>query len=131
MGFEGSPTSDRKKYQRLAGGVDEVTAEKNNQRTAPQMNIGPNMGRENMASNIGIQNEAANLTSRIATGRTPKDISAEVDEYEKGVNEGKEIKDISWNKAPNFNYKKGGKVSSASSRADGCAQRGKTKGRMV
>lgn len=28
-------------------------------------------------------------------------------------------------------YKKGGKVLSASSRADGCAQRGKTKGRMV
>ena len=29
------------------------------------------------------------------------------------------------------NYKSGGKVSSASSRADGCAQRGKTKGKMV
>lgn len=28
-------------------------------------------------------------------------------------------------------YKNGGKVSSASSRGDGCAQRGKTKGRMV
>ena len=28
-------------------------------------------------------------------------------------------------------YKKGGKVSSASSRADGCAQRGKTRGKMV
>jgi len=28
-------------------------------------------------------------------------------------------------------YKKGGKVSSASSRSDGCAQRGKTKGRIV
>ena len=28
-------------------------------------------------------------------------------------------------------YKKGGKVSSASKRADGCAQRGKTKGRFV
>jgi hypothetical protein len=28
-------------------------------------------------------------------------------------------------------YKKGGSVSSASARADGCAQRGKTKGRMV
>ena len=28
-------------------------------------------------------------------------------------------------------YKKGGKVSSASSRADGCAKRGKTKGRLV
>ena len=29
------------------------------------------------------------------------------------------------------NYKKGGKVSSASKRADGCATKGKTKGRMV
>jgi len=28
-------------------------------------------------------------------------------------------------------YKKGGSVSSASKRADGCAQRGKTKGRMI
>lgn len=28
-------------------------------------------------------------------------------------------------------YKKGGKVSSASSRADGCAQRGKTRGKVV
>ena len=28
-------------------------------------------------------------------------------------------------------YKKGGKVSSASKRADGCAQRGKTRGRIV
>jgi hypothetical protein len=30
-----------------------------------------------------------------------------------------------------FFYKKGGKVSSASSRADGCCVKGKTKGRMV
>ncbi len=29
------------------------------------------------------------------------------------------------------NYKSGGSVGSASKRADGCAQRGKTKGRMV
>jgi hypothetical protein len=29
------------------------------------------------------------------------------------------------------NYKKGGKVSSASSRADGCATKGKTKGRFI
>jgi len=29
------------------------------------------------------------------------------------------------------NYKKGGSVSSASKRADGCATKGKTKGRMV
>ena len=30
-----------------------------------------------------------------------------------------------------LDFKRGGKVSSASKRADGCAQRGKTKGRMV
>ena len=30
-----------------------------------------------------------------------------------------------------FGMKKGGKVSSASKRADGCAQRGKTKGRYL
>jgi hypothetical protein len=30
-----------------------------------------------------------------------------------------------------MNYKKGGKVSSASSRADGCAIKGKTRGRMI
>ena len=33
--------------------------------------------------------------------------------------------------APRQGMKKGGKVASASKRADGCAQRGKTKGRMV
>ena len=32
---------------------------------------------------------------------------------------------------PDTGMKKGGKVSSASSRADGCAQRGKTRGRVV
>jgi hypothetical protein len=30
-----------------------------------------------------------------------------------------------------MSFKKGGKVSSASKRADGCATKGKTKGRMV
>jgi hypothetical protein len=30
-----------------------------------------------------------------------------------------------------YEYKKGGKVSSASSRADGCAVRGKTRGKMI
>ena len=34
-------------------------------------------------------------------------------------------------KAKKFNYKSGGKVSSASKRADGCAIKGKTKGKMV
>jgi hypothetical protein len=34
-------------------------------------------------------------------------------------------------KSKPLNYKKGGSVSSASSRADGCAIKGKTKGKMV
>ncbi len=34
-------------------------------------------------------------------------------------------------KAKKFNYKSGGKVSSASKRADGCAVKGKTKGKIV
>jgi len=34
-------------------------------------------------------------------------------------------------KVKSMGYAKGGKVSSASKRADGCAQRGKTKGRMI
>lgn len=34
-------------------------------------------------------------------------------------------------KSPSVGMKKGGKVSSASKRADGIAQRGKTKGRML
>ena len=33
--------------------------------------------------------------------------------------------------APVKKYKKGGKVSSASKRADGCASKGKTKGRLI
>ena len=36
-----------------------------------------------------------------------------------------------WEAAGFSEYKKGGKVSSASKRADGCATRGKTKGKMV
>ena len=35
------------------------------------------------------------------------------------------------NSGKSISFKKGGKVSSASKRADGCAQRGKTRGKMV
>lgn len=34
-------------------------------------------------------------------------------------------------KIADMGYKKGGKVSSASRRADGCAERGKTRGKMI
>jgi hypothetical protein len=46
------------------------------------------------------------------------------------ITTGKAFKDDSETKGTN-GMKKGGKVSSASSRADGCAIKGKTKGRMV
>jgi hypothetical protein len=39
--------------------------------------------------------------------------------------------EIAAGKKPSVPMKKGGKVSSASKRADGCAIRGKTRGRMV
>ena len=39
--------------------------------------------------------------------------------------------DIEEEKKSKMGMKKGGKVSSASKRADGCAQKGKTRGRMV
>jgi DNA-directed RNA polymerase delta subunit len=42
----------------------------------------------------------------------------------------KNMKEASMNTS-GYEYKKGGKVSSASKRADGCAVRGKTKGRIV
>jgi hypothetical protein len=39
--------------------------------------------------------------------------------------------DAAYNAARTTPFKKGGSVGSASKRADGCAERGKTKGRLV
>lgn len=52
--------------------------------------------------------------------------SAQVEEAIQEVQDAKDRKKIA-----DMGYKKGGSVSSASKRADGCAIRGKTKGRMV
>jgi hypothetical protein len=54
--------------------------------------------------------------------RVEKRIQQEVDEELKAKKQGKKV--------PKY-YKSGGAISSASKRADGCAIRGKTKGRMV
>jgi hypothetical protein len=56
-------------------------------------------------------------------GKLPKDVRNKMGYMKKG---GK----IGMGMTKN-NYKKGGKVSSCSKRADGCAVKGKTKGRMV
>ena len=50
----------------------------------------------------------------------------------KPMNEGlKKLKEKAPEVVKKMGYKKGGKVSSCSKRADGCAIKGKTKGRMV
>jgi hypothetical protein len=54
-----------------------------------------------------------------------KDTKKGVVEGLKGYSPSKEVKKF------DDNYKKGGKVGSASKRADGCCVKGKTKGRMV
>ena len=56
-------------------------------------------------------------------GKLPKDVRNKMGYMKKG---GKVGMGMTKN-----NYKKGGKVSSCSKRADGCAKRGKTKGRMI
>lgn len=124
-GLKGSRTPSDIEYQKTSGMADELTAEKSGKRTAPQMNIGPNMGRGNKAAKDIAEKEANNLPSWMSISRSPEKVAAEIDAYNEGVNEGKVEKDRSWNKAPM--YAKGGKVSSASKRADGCAVRGKTR----
>jgi len=52
-------------------------------------------------------------------------------EYQKEKDKEKQKQYEDQDKQEGRDMKKGGKVSSASKRADGCAQRGKTKGRML
>jgi len=103
-------------YQKASGQADEMIAEKGNKRTGPQMNIGPNMGREDKASKKTIEKEADKYL-----GTSKSDVSAAIDAYKKGSDRAKMD-------AQAIGMKKGGSVkSSASSRADGCAVRGKTR----
>lgn len=59
---------------------------------------------------------------KVIAAQTDENVPIEKAKYRRGQ--------IATNEAL-YGMKKGGKVSSASSRADGCCQRGKTKGRMV
>jgi len=68
------------------------------------------------------------LTAKMRNDKEDKEMSKEEEiKRKKEPSEGGTNKVAAENKA----MKKGGKVSSASSRADGCAVKGKTKGRMV
>jgi hypothetical protein len=78
--------------------------------------------------------EMARSDAERAERRAAKGASSSLDEFNKKVAKpsgggGAGIPKVGAKRTPEF--KKGGKVSSASSRADGCAVKGKTKGRMV
>jgi hypothetical protein len=64
----------------------------------------------------------------VVTGEEDNSRDAKIKKLEAEIAAGKKTKEQA---QAEVGMKKGGKVSSASKRADGCAQRGKTKGRMV
>jgi hypothetical protein len=65
------------------------------------------------------------------TGETSKKQDEKIRALEAEVAAGKKTQQQAEMEAKGTSMKKGGKVSSASKRADGCAVKGKTKGRMV
>jgi hypothetical protein len=65
------------------------------------------------------------------TGETNKSQDEKIRALEAEVAAGRKTKQQAQMEAQGTGMKKGGKVSSASKRADGCAIKGKTKGRMV
>ena len=65
------------------------------------------------------------------TGETSKKQDEKIKALEAEVAAGKKTQQQAEMEAKGTSMKKGGKVSSASKRADGCAVKGKTKGRMV
>ena len=78
------------------------------------VNEGPRVVRD-----VGFGNgPRSNMVQRVNNFNNPQATS------DKPFKKGGKVKSTS-------TYKSGGKVSSASKRGDGCAQRGKTKGRMV
>ena len=80
--------------------------------------VGADMGRTNIPAPIEDISSEAGLMDKIRNiGAGKTDRSSWVDPMEQA--------------RKSMGFKKGGSVSSASKRADGCAVRGKTKGRMV
>ena len=81
---------------------------------------------ETMDKVTAARDEADNEVKRESRG-VPKPANFDaIQESRQGAKDAADRKKIS-----DMGYKKGGKVSSASSRADGCATKGKTKGTMI
>lgn len=95
-------------------------AEKGTKQTATDLEIGPDY----RAGNRKVSEESADFDKAYKQGKEDyiTESRGQKPDYEKGTAE-KALRA--------FKMAKGGKVSSASSRGDGIAQRGKTKGRFV
>ena len=105
-------------YQKASGQADEIIAEKSNKRTGPQINVGPDMGREDKAAKKYIEKEADKYL-----GTTKSNVSSAVDAYKKGADRAKMNAQ---------EFKKGGKTTAkCMARGGGIEIRGKTKGRFV
>jgi len=81
--------------------------------TGPERNIGPKMNRV-----VPDRENVGDYIDRMG-----------LEAIDRGINREKAAINSRTRSAPD--YKKGGSVSSASKRADGCATKGKTKGRMI
>ena len=78
----------------------------------------------------GVSDAVNNFVDNI-TGDAGKSKDEKIKALEAEVAAGKKTQQQAQMEAQSTNMRKGGKVSSASKRADGCAIKGKTKGRMI
>ena len=85
--------------------------------------IGKNAPADNSSSGFRLVKDVAKAAEAVPSA---KSASSEVGSLYKRLT----AADIEEEKKSKMGMKKGGKVSSASKRADGCAQRGKTRGKM-
>lgn len=96
-------------------------------------------GKYSISSTVeeGSNNPATKATYERESGRkysgeyNPDDKSIELATEKNGKEYGINVAKDKVGAFAKYDLKKGGKVSSASSRADGCAQRGKTRGRYI
>jgi hypothetical protein len=78
-----------------------------------------------------IETEGPGADRRRAIGEGLKSAAKSVGDYFSSLKSPSRMRDEARQKSKTTNMKSGGKVSSASNRADGCAVRGKTRGKMV
>ena len=116
-----------KAYEKTAEGIAERKAENEARKAA-------NIQKSSFPLTTAAFEEMAKSDAERAERRAARGAASSLDEFNAktskgGGGGGSGTPKVGAKRTPEF--KKGGKVSSASSRADGCAVKGKTKGRMV